>query len=245
MERLFLTNPTAGSRIEHQFKFHRRRAPISPSPNSDLPSPRIQEKRERRRAEILHAALRAFQAKGYYSTTLDDIADSLGLTKTALYHYFPDKESILWECHQESLAELERIIEGAGEFDSAVEQLAYVIREHVRVMTDTLQGSPLAFEVGAFSPERQQAIVTARDTYERAVRGIITRGIADEEFRKVDPKVAVFAILGSINWIARWYHPEGTLKAPDLGRQFSDYLVRGLTCAEPSPFPLPASTPTM
>jgi AcrR family transcriptional regulator len=174
--------------------------------------------------------LRAFRERGFHATTLDDIAEHLGLRKTALYHYFPDKESILWECHQESLAELERIIKGSKALETAPEQLAYVIREHVRVMTDTLEGSPLAFEVGAFAPDRQRDIIAARDKYERAVRRIIARGIADGEFRSVDVKTAVFAILGSINWIARWYRPEGSLHAEELGRQFADHLVGGLTC---------------
>ena len=193
-------------------------------------SPHVREKRRRRREQILHAALRAFREKGFHATTLDDIAEHLGLRKTALYHYFPDKESILWECHQESLTELGRIIKGAKELETATEQLAYVIREHVRVMTDTLEGSPLAFEVGAFSPDRQREIIAARDKYERAVRRIIARGITDGEFRSVDVKTAVFAILGSINWIARWYRPEGSLHAEELGRQFADHLVGGLTC---------------
>ena len=206
------------------------RSPDIPQPAPSAPSPHVAEKRQRRRAEILHAALRAFREKGFHATTLDDIAEHLGLRKTALYHYFPDKEAILWECHQESLTELERIIEGARAFDTATEKLAFVIREHVRVMTDTLEGSPLAFEVSAFAPERQQTIIAARDAYERAVRRIIARGIEDGEFRAVDVKIAVFAILGSINWIARWYNPEGSLRAAELGAQFADHLVGGLTC---------------
>jgi AcrR family transcriptional regulator len=197
---------------------------------SATPSPRVREKRRRRRVEILHAALRAFRAKGYHATTLDDIADQLGVRKTALYHYFPDKEAILSACHRESLTELSRILKGARARDSAGEQLAYVIREHVRVMTDTLEGSPLAFEVTALSPERQRNVIAARDRYERALRRMIENGIAAGEFRPVDPKIAVFAILGAINWIARWYSPEGSLHAPELGGQFADHLLGGLTC---------------
>jgi hypothetical protein len=113
-------------------------------------------------------------------------------------------------------------------FAGATEQLRYVIREHVRVMTETLEGSPLAFEVTAFSPERQRELMAARDAYERAVRRIIVRGIRAREFRRQDPKVAVFVILGAINWIARWYRPEGALHAPELGEQFAEHLVRGM-----------------
>ena len=188
----------------------------------------VREKRRRRRAEILHAALRAFRDRGYHATTLDDIARHVGVRKTALYHYFPDKQSILHECHREASDELQRIGRGARALTSARAQLHHVIREHVRVMTETLEGSPLAFEVTAFSPDRQKELMAARDAYERAVRRIIVRGIRTGEFRRLDPKVAVFVILGAINWIARWYRPEGALHAHELGEQYAEHLVRGM-----------------
>jgi AcrR family transcriptional regulator len=195
-----------------------------------LRSDHVREKRRRRRAQILHAALRAFRERGYHATTLDDIAEHVGVRKTALYHYFPDKEAILYECHQESLGELDRLIKEAKRLDTATEKLNHVIREHVRVMTETLEGSPLAFEVTAFSPTRQREIIAARDRYERAVRRIIDQGIKHGEFRPVNSKVAVFAVLGAINWIARWYRPEGSIQAPELGTEFAEHLVGGLTC---------------
>jgi len=198
--------------------------------NPTAPSPRVAEKRRRRRSEILHAALRAFRAKGYHETTLADIAAQLGVRTTALYHYFPDKEAILYACHRESLAELRRILDEAQTRATVAERLAYVIGEHVRVMTETLEGSPLAFEVTALSPARQDEVIAARDRYERDLRRLIARGVDEGAFRPVDPKVATFAILGAINWIARWYRAGGGLAAPDLGAAFADYLVGGLTC---------------
>jgi TetR/AcrR family transcriptional regulator, cholesterol catabolism regulator len=203
---------------------------VPSQPSSSPPSPRIREKRQRRREEILHAALRAFREKGYHATTLEDIAERLGVRKTALYHYFPDKDSILYECHRESQAELDRLVEEAKEEDSASAQLARVIREHVRVMTETLEGSPLAFEVTALPAEQQEELIAGRDRYERAIRRMIDRGVSEGEFRRVDSKIATFAILGAINWIARWYRPEGSLKAPELGEEFAHHLVGGLTC---------------
>jgi len=204
-----------------------------PAP-STIRSPRVRAKRKRRREEILHAALRAFRDRGYHATTLDDIARHLGVRKTALYHYFPDKESILYGCHRESLAELDRILEEARRLATPRDRLRHVIREHVRVMTDTLQGSPLAFEVGAFSTGRQAEIIAARDRYEREVRRFLQQGIRSRAFRRVDAKVAVFAILGAINWVARWYRPEGTLHAEEIGSRFADQLLGGLDRREVS-----------
>jgi len=206
-------------------------SPGSPGSGPSDVSEHVREKRRRRREEILHSALRAFRDKGYHNTTLADIADQLGVRKTALYHYFPDKESILYVCHRESLSELDRLLSEAHRLESGREQLDYAIREHVRVMTDTLEGSPLAFEVTALSPERQKEIIGARDRYERALRRMIDRGIEQGEFRFVDTKLATFAILGAINWIARWYRPEGSTKSEALGEQFADYLLEGLACS--------------
>jgi len=191
-------------------------------------SPRIRAKRERRREEILRAALRAFRERGYHQTTLDDIATQLDVRKSALYHYFPDKEAILYECHRESLGELERIMAETRALATPRERLRHVIREHVRVMTNTLEGSPLAFAVTALSPRRQEVVIAARDQYEREVRRIVEQGIRNGDFRRVDAKVAAFAMLGAINWIARWYRPEGPLQTGTLGAQFADHLLDGL-----------------
>lgn len=194
-------------------------------------SARVGDKHRRRRAEILQAALRAFRERGYHATTLEDIAVRLGLRKTALYYYFPDKEAILYACHRESLKELERIVRLARRrFRRPAEQLAWVIAEHVRVMTDTLQGSPLAFEVTALAPAHQREVIRGRDAYERALREIIEAGIRAGEFRPVEPKVAAFAILGAVNWIARWYQPGGPLDGHRLGQCFAEQLLGGLLC---------------
>jgi TetR/AcrR family transcriptional regulator, cholesterol catabolism regulator len=192
-------------------------------------STHVRTKRAKRRREILRAALEAVRERGYHAFTLEDIAERLGIRKTALYHYFPDKDTILYECHRESLAELDRLItESETCCEGPAARLRFLIREHVRVMTETLEGSPLAFEVSALSPDRRREIVAARDRYERLLRELIAAGIARGEFREVDPKVAVFAMLGAVNWIARWYRPEGSIPPERLGREFAEYLVGGL-----------------
>ena len=71
------------------------------------------------------------------------------------------------------------------------------------------------------------------DPVSEDLRATVAAGILTREFRQVDPKIATFAILGSINWIARWYRPDGALRADELGSEFADHLVGGLTCSSP------------
>lgn len=203
-----------------------------PAPTTEpRPPSRIEQKRRRRKAEIVRAALRAFRERGYHQTTLEDIAARLGIRPSALYHYFPDKDALLYHCHVESLTEVMRLLDEAhARYEQPADQLAYLIREHVRVMTETLEASPLAFEVTALSPDRAAEVIALRDRYEHGLRKILRRGKRDGTFRNVNPKTAVFAILGAINWIARWFDPEGAVDGRRLGTEFADLLVGGLRC---------------
>jgi TetR/AcrR family transcriptional regulator len=192
------------------------------------PETHLERKRARRRREIIRATLESVRARGYHATTLDDVAARLGVRKAALYHYFPDKDAILLACHRESLAELERMVEAARALEGARVRLSFLIREHIRIMTDTLEGSPLAFEVTALRDAARAEVIAGRDRFEGVLRSVVADGIRDGEFRRVDPKVVVFGILGAINWIARWYRPEGELHARELGEAYADYLLNGL-----------------
>ena len=103
-----------------------------------------------------------------------------------------------------------------------------MIREHVRVMTEALGASPLAFEVSSLEPREQAAIVAARDRYEHALRDILALGMREGVFRRDDPKLAALIVLGALNGIARWYRPEGAWDAHALGDAFVRQLASGV-----------------
>jgi len=95
-----------------------------------------------------------------------------------------------------------------------------------------LQGAALALDFSALSEPKLQKIIKKRDEFERGMRAIIQDGVRQGEFRKFDAKLASFAILGSINWISRWYRPEGQFHAREIGKLFSDLFIDGLVNGE-------------
>jgi AcrR family transcriptional regulator len=192
------------------------------------PTGHVERKRARRRREIIRSALEVGREKGYACTTLDDIAGPLGIRKTALYHYFADKDAILAACHRLSLAELERVADASRRLAGAEERLRFLIREHVRIMTETLEGSPLTMEISALPGPARADVIAGRDRFEGVLRSVVMEGIRSGDFRSVDPKVVVFGILGAVNWIAKWYRPGGGLQPADLGEAFAEYLLCGL-----------------
>ncbi len=181
------------------------------------------------RERILAEAARVFNRLGYHGTTLDDIARALGVTKAALYYYVRSKEELLFQCCRVPIQMgLDGIRRAQAEVSAPDEQLRLALASYIEGMTDQFSGSVVLLEEGALCPEHQREVIAGRDEYERQLRGIIERGIAGGVFVPCDPRLVGFAILGAMNWIPRWYSPEGERSGKEIADAFSSYLVRGL-----------------
>ncbi|MBX3460044.1 MAG: TetR family transcriptional regulator [Planctomycetes bacterium] len=188
-------------------------------------------KTEMKREAILRSAAAAFRRKGYHGTSMEDISEALLMTKGSLYYYFKDKEEILYACHDFSLDRvLERMrqVLADGKGDNAETRLRALVQGFVDVMIDDLQGSALALDFTALKPELLARIIAKRDQFERGMRGVITEGVKSGEFKRTDAKLATLAILGAINWIGKWYRPDGPFNAAEIGKTYSDLFVNGL-----------------
>jgi AcrR family transcriptional regulator len=201
------------------------------SPRSDFTRPghSRRPRYDARRDEILDIAVAAFRRKGYDGTSMRDIGRALMRTQGSLYYYFPDKESILYRSHERAL---DRVLAMAAEVRRRTKdpagRLRGLIEGHVSLMVQEFHGTAFALELGALGGSRLRAVVVRRDRYERILRGVIAAGIRRAQFRAVDPKLTAFALLGSINWIARWYRPRGAASAGEIGAAFADLYLRSL-----------------
>jgi AcrR family transcriptional regulator len=160
---------------------------------------------------------------------MDDIAEELLLTRGSLYYYFRDKEEILALCHETALEAMldvtERVRASALPPDQALRR---IVVEHARVMVDKFHGTALALQFDALDARRRAGIVSVRDAYERSLRDVIAEGVERKVFRPVDPKLAAFAILGAMNWMARWYRAGGGTSADEIGEEFAGIFLEGL-----------------
>jgi len=177
-----------------------RNAPIKPKA-------RRPTRNNAQRQAILDAALILFIQKGFGGTNINDIADAAGMTRTALYYYFPSKESLLETLTREitqRASDLTKEVAQRAELPSE-ESLRQLILQHATLILE----HPLQFRVVERSesnlPEAQRR--TAQ-TARRAVRddfvAVIQRGIALGKFHPVDAEIAAFSIIGMCNWTAWW-----------------------------------------
>jgi AcrR family transcriptional regulator len=181
------------------------------------------------RIEILKSAASAFRRLGYHGATVEAIAASLRMKKGNLYYYFRSKEDILFACHQYSLDKLLAILDRVERTPVPPEQqLRDLIVASVHTILDELHGTALFLDLEALSPNHRRAVVARRDLFDRGLRRLLEEGIRLGRFGSSDPKLTSFAILGAVNWIPRWYSPDGPSSSQDVADRFADYLIGGL-----------------
>jgi TetR/AcrR family transcriptional regulator len=189
----------------------------------------VPERFAQRRAEILRSAAAAFHHRGYHAATVAEIAQTLQMTKGNLYHYFKNKEEILFFCHDYSLDILLNLLaEAEARVAPADQRLRGLIAAFVHMILDDLHGTALTLDVQALSPPLLKRVVRKRDRFDRGVRRLLKAGMSEGCFAEGNPKLLSFAILGALNWISRWYDPGGPAGSEEIAESFADYLVAGL-----------------
>ena len=189
----------------------------------------------KRRVEIMRAAASSFRRQGYHGTSVEEIAQALRMTKGNLYYYFEDKEEILYFCHDYSLDLLLDLLKRVRRQErSPQERLRSLIEAFVHMILDELHGTALTLDFGALSPPLLARVIRKRDRFDRGVREILQEGMAKGAFAQGDPKLLSFAILGAVNWITQWFDPSGPATSAEIGRVFSEYLLRGLRAEAPT-----------
>ncbi len=181
------------------------------------------------RLEILRSASAAFRKHGYHGATVEQIAVALHMNKGNLYYYFKSKEEILFACHEYSHDRLQELLDQTVRTTAPPEaKLRKLIRAAVHVILDELYGTALLVDLEALMPAHRRAVIQRRDRFDRGMRLIIEEGMATGAFRPGDPKLLGFAMLGAINWIARWFNAAGPSTSDEVATRFADYLIGGL-----------------
>lgn len=187
----------------------------------------------RRQSEILEAAARVFHEKGYESTSIQDIADSVGILKGSLYYYITSKEDLLYEIiqgvHVEGMKNLERIAALDG---TPLQKIRAFVVVHFTHNAENLVRMGVFFkDFRSLNGERREVIVEERDMYDSYLRDLIREGQKDGSVcPDLDAKLCAITILGMLNWIYQWYKPEGPMSAVEIANVYGDFVVAGLSC---------------
>jgi len=185
-----------------------------------------------REGEILAAAARLFRERGYHATSMQDLAEAVGMQRGSFYYYIRTKEDLLFRLMQEAMEAFIVAVKPVVQTASAPrEKLRRAVATHLRVLAERTDAvAVLLHELKALAPERQREIVALRDEYEGLIRQILAEGAAAGVFQLPSPKLAGFAVLAVMNWPYQWYRPTGDQGPEELAETFAHILLRGLEC---------------
>jgi AcrR family transcriptional regulator len=200
------------------------------SPVSDTPEP------TERILQILSESARLFATTGYDGTSMRDIANACGISKSLLYHHFADKDEIFARITLGSLRELYSFVTARIPDDAPPSQR---IRAFMTATAEYFQRYRWAWMASTSSfwndPEarRQKERMMWRDRYEGLLRQMLQDAIEAGELRAVDVPTAGRLILSSLNWMHRWYKPDKGSSAVQIAESYFDMILNGLKAEPP------------
>jgi AcrR family transcriptional regulator len=187
--------------------------------------------REERWAELIEVATQVFYEKGYDGASLQDIADRLGMLKGSLYYYIQSKEDLLFDVistvHRDGLA----VIRARAEIDGGpLERLENVIVGHVEHTCHNLVPTAVFLhELSSLPAERRREVLGSEHAYQAVFRDLIDEAQRAGLIRSdLDPRLAALSILGSTNWVYRWFRPGGTFTPEQIGAELAEMAIRGI-----------------
>lgn len=179
--------------------------------------------------EIIAAAARLFAERGIRAVTIDDIASSLGYTKSVVYYYFKNKNQVLWEIfnriHEAWLADMQVIVAQDIPPD---QKLAALIRQHALNVMDRTEWTAIFFRDQSELTEAQQATVAERKrTFDRNFRDTYTAGVKAGMFKDIPAAVISSGIVGMCNQTHVWFKKGKGLSAADIADHFTSIILDG------------------
>ena len=165
------------------------------------------------RATIDATAVDLFARLGYHAASMRAIAAAAGIQPAAIYHWYENKEALLFRLQVDFMDQLEERVHAAiAAAPTPALKLAVAVREHVHFhglhpkaafVTDS--------EIRALGEGRRRELIARRDAYQGLFGGLIRDGVRDGSLRSSDPQVATYAILLQCTGVALWFDRSGPL----------------------------------
>lgn len=204
-----------------------------PQPRDDLeqgaPALRRTRKTQKKRDEIIAAAIRVINARTYALATMTEIAAELGLRDATLYYYFPSKQALFYACHLQSIARFQIMLNqadnaglnGAGKLDCFFVHL---------VEGSDRFGSLLYFgDYFHLEPEHREHVSALISGLTDDLERFLKQGIDDGSIAPCDTRLIVQLISGMLIWLAKWVPTVSGMSAVGLIEALRMFSLQGLT----------------
>jgi TetR/AcrR family transcriptional regulator len=185
-------------------------------------------KSDKKRGEIIRAAIEIINAKSSAQATMVDIAAALDLRDATIYHYFHDKRTLAYACHRSSLERAQKLLETSDQTGGpGAEKLRHFIRN---LLVESKQNGSLLY-LGDYSYLDSAQRKTVKQWADR-LQGILVRflneGMSDGSIVKCEPELVVQLLLGMLIWLGKWTLSFNGLTIDRLMNAIETFSFQGL-----------------
>tara|TARA_B100000686_G_C16617347_1_gene877229 strand:+ start:231 stop:905 length:675 start_codon:yes stop_codon:yes gene_type:complete len=184
-----------------------------------------------RHNQIIDAAAKLFEEKGYEGTSIQDIANEVGILKGSMYYYIDTKEDLLFSIMQQSHSGALALIEEISKLEvDALTRIYALVKKHVTLFAQDHTITSVFFrEFRALSEERSEVIKGAGYAYVLFLNSLILEaqkeGLSSKD---LDSKKATMAAVGMLNAMSFWYKPEGSWTSEEIGNEYAELAVMAI-----------------
>ncbi|MGE4426479.1 MAG: TetR/AcrR family transcriptional regulator [Solirubrobacteraceae bacterium] len=186
----------------------------------------------RRDAEVLAAATKVFHEKTYADSSVQDVADELGILKGSLYHYIRTKEDLLsWlldDVHDD-VDEILQAVLGLEEM-APLDRLEEFVRRQIAFNIANLPRITVYYhDADQLGEERAAELRQRRRLHERALRDLVQAAQASGEVSDaLDARTLTECVYATMTWVYRWYRPGGRVSAEQVTDVCTQFALAGL-----------------
>jgi len=181
--------------------------------------------------ELSRVSVELFSTQGYAKTSVQQIVDTAGVTKGALYHYFNSKDDLLFDIYDRLLAlQRKHLDEIIARGLPTLETMRLVCEDVMVTSIEWIREGAVFFRSQhMLSDDRQLEVKRRRREYNNVFSELLTRGQAEGVFRTDIPTIVLTAnFFANPHYLSQWYSPTGGLSKQELAAKITELYLTGL-----------------
>ena len=180
------------------------------------------------RDDVIDAAVREFNQRGYEATSMGHVASVLGISKSALYHHISSKEEILELAVNRAQDALDGVVDRAeASADSPGEKVRALISGSIEVLCADQESVTLLLRLRGNSELELRALQRRRELTRRVIPLIDAAQASGEIRTDLDTGVLTRLMFGPVNSVIEWYEVGGRLSPEEIARHAVVLLFSG------------------
>lgn len=179
--------------------------------------------------QIAAAAAKLFAERGFRAVTIDDIASSLGYSKSVVFYYFKNKKQLLAAIFDQIqdiyLNDIKSIM--AMNLPTGLLFREMIKRHAVNNIERSDWAAIFSRDESELTDSRRQSVKMRKREYDDLFRKVYEEGVAEGIFRHLPTYVVIGGILGMCNWSYKWFKRSGPLSAAEIADHYVAILTEG------------------